>query len=89
MLQFIDTFPPMKKLASNGVGTLLRQLRTERKLSQLQVCKRGRLPQGTLSMVESGDSQPTLPTLLKICRGIGISLSELDDRMVQTAGHRK
>lgn len=58
-------------------GKVLKELRTQRRLSQAKLAEKARLDQRTVSMLERGESQPTLPTLYRLSGALEVSLMDL------------
>lgn len=58
------------------IGNRLRALRISRKLSQRELARRAGLRNSTISLVESGRSNPTIGALKRILDGIPIGLAE-------------
>ncbi|MDI3547345.1 MAG: HTH-type transcriptional regulator, repressor for puuD [Halanaerobiales bacterium] len=58
------------------IGERLKKLRNKRGFSQYQLSNRAGVSQSFLSSIEAGKKSPTVNTLEKICRGLGISLAE-------------
>lgn len=53
-------------------GRALKICRAALKLSQQHVAKRARITTSYLSLIESGKRSPSLPTLEKVCRAMGV-----------------
>jgi transcriptional regulator with XRE-family HTH domain len=64
------------KAASNIAKNLL-NLRKRKGLSQLQLAKASGATRGSIALLESGQSNPTLDVLLKISQGLNVSVDEL------------
>jgi transcriptional regulator with XRE-family HTH domain len=62
-----------------GVGTRLRQLRTQRQRTLADVSAETGISPSTLSRLESGTRRPTLELLLPLARAYGVTLDELVD----------
>ena len=62
-----------------GVGTRLRQLRTQRQRTLADVSAETGISTSTLSRLESGTRRPTLELLLPLARAYGVTLDELVD----------
>lgn len=58
------------------LGEILQHARRAKHLSQETVAARARLTREYISMVERNVNSPTVDTLLRICRAIGISASD-------------
>lgn len=62
-------------------GAALREQRTIRRLSQEELAFRAGMDRGYISLVELGQSSPTLDTLQKLCAALGLQCSVLILRM--------
>lgn len=58
-------------------GEWLKQQRESRNLEQKQVAELTNVDASTLSRIERQKTEPTVDTVLKICRGFGVSLTDL------------
>lgn len=58
------------------IGGRLRALRAARNLSQRELARRVGLPNSTISLIESGRSNPTIGALKRILGGLPIGLAE-------------
>lgn len=71
----------------------IKQMCRERKLSYYELAKRSEIPYSTLNTLLLKGTQPTLPTLRKLCAGLGISLqqffAEEEDFRVLTEGQKE
>ena len=59
-----------------SIGSRIRQLRTDRGLSQEQVALKAEITTAYLGMVERSQKNPTVMTVEKICHALGVSLVE-------------
>ena len=59
--------------------TLVRQKRQEKGISQNQLAKLAGISQPYMNQIETGVRNPTLPTLMKICDILDISLFGRED----------
>jgi transcriptional regulator with XRE-family HTH domain len=60
------------------IGTVLKSLRESKGLSQLELAKRSKVPQGYLSELEAGRKRnPGIETLRKIAKALGVPVAEL------------
>jgi len=66
------TDPTLAKL-----GERVRQLRLDRDLSLTDLAKRSKLVKGYISTLESGKGNPTALTLLKVAKGLGVTVGDL------------
>ena len=53
------------------------ELRKKRKLTQTQLAQRSGIPRSTLTLIESGISNPTLHNLIKLSEGLSVPIEEL------------
>jgi transcriptional regulator with XRE-family HTH domain len=60
-----------------AIGDHIRDLRWEARLKQVELARRAGIAQNTLSQIELGHQVPSVSTLEKIARGLGVDLSEL------------
>lgn len=58
------------------LGARLRFVRTARNLSQRELAKRTGVTNSTISLIESGDMNPSVGTLKRILDGIPVTLGE-------------
>ena len=65
------------------VGARICQLRKAYHVSQYALWKRSGVAQAALSQYESGRKVPSVDTLEKICRGLGISLADFFAENIQ------
>lgn len=61
----------------NTFGKALRKLREERAFSQAKLAELTGLDQTTISLLERGERQPTLPTLYKLADALGTTIEDL------------
>ncbi len=59
------------------IGTRIRQVRTDQSLSLDALARQAGVSRAMLSRVERGESSPTAQLLVRICGGLGITLSAL------------
>ncbi|MFO0451380.1 MAG: helix-turn-helix domain-containing protein [Pseudomonadota bacterium] len=84
--------PPMHALSKAG-GTRLTELRTARRLSQLELAFRAGVSQRHLSCIETGRAQPSREMLLALLEALGATLVERNDALLAAGyapvyGHR-
>lgn len=68
---------------SRRFGRYLRELRTARKLTQVELARTCRLAADSVSRIESGRFSPSLDTLVKLSKGLRIDLDGLFSGFVQ------
>lgn len=66
------------------LALLLRQIRLDASLTQLQVAEKIRQTQSYVSKYESGEQRLDLIELETVCEAVGISLSELVRRYLES-----
>jgi transcriptional regulator with XRE-family HTH domain len=59
------------------VGARIRQQRETRKLSQTALAAKARIGRITLIRIETGTQDPTLTTLARLARALGVRLRDL------------
>ncbi|HPC83429.1 MAG TPA: XRE family transcriptional regulator [Thermoanaerobaculaceae bacterium] len=64
-------------MGTDDLARLLRQLRTERGLSQVALAGRAGLSRNFVAQIERGESLPTVATLARLASALGITSSEL------------
>jgi transcriptional regulator with XRE-family HTH domain len=70
-------------------GTLLKELREERGLSQSQLALESELDQTFVSLLERGRRQPTLITLFALCDALKVEPDTVVSRLVAARKNRK
>ncbi|MCG6929404.1 MAG: XRE family transcriptional regulator [Desulfofustis sp.] len=63
-----------------NIGTLLRSRRKERKLTLKNVAEKASISEGFLSQVENDVNSPSVETLVRICKAIGVDAGDLISR---------
>lgn len=61
----------------NTIGSNLRRLRTQRRLSLAELAARSRVAKATLANLEQGRGNPTIETLWALALGLGVAFSDL------------
>ena len=61
------------------IGLKIKLLRIERKISQQDLAAACNFEKSNLARIESGRTNPTIATLLKICQVLDVSISQLFD----------
>ncbi|MBF0625001.1 MAG: helix-turn-helix transcriptional regulator [Magnetococcales bacterium] len=64
-------------MISNLVGTRIRALRSQRRLTQQQLADLAGIPRATLATAERDDANPSLAVAFKIANALGVVLDEL------------
>ncbi len=62
------------------IGKNIKKIRMQKGLSQQQLAQKSGISQSFLSALENGKKSPTVDSLNKICRSLGISLAEFFSR---------
>jgi XRE family transcriptional regulator, regulator of sulfur utilization len=66
------------RMSPRKIGAVLKRLRAQKKLSQLQLADRAGVPQGYISELEAGKKKnPGIETLRKLARALGKDLKDL------------
>jgi len=60
------------------VGSRIKKKRKEKKLTQVELAKRSGLPQSHICRLEAGVHSPSMKTLEKIARALGVAVGDLD-----------
>ncbi|ABK43350.1 transcriptional regulator, XRE family [Magnetococcus marinus MC-1] len=64
-------------MVNNLAGMRIRQLRSQRKLTQQALADMAEIPRATLATVEKDDANPSLAVVYKIARALGLSIDQL------------
>ena len=78
-VQSIDTLAPA---VASHVGTLLREWRTTRRLSQLELALEANVSPRHLSCVETGKAQPSRDMIARLADALGMPLRERNALLV-------
>lgn len=71
-------------------GAALRRLRLAAGMSQEQLGLEAGVQRNFISLIETGQNQPTISTIVKLARALGLKASELvAEAEVETGGRRK
>ena len=54
----------------------VKQLRTSRGLTKIELSRRSGLSRSEITLIESGQRQPRLSTLTKLAKGLGVSIKK-------------
>jgi transcriptional regulator with XRE-family HTH domain len=68
----VDINNPAKKLGEN-----IRKIRLANDMTQGDLCRKLKLDRAYMSNVESGKKNPTLSTITKLAKALGVSVGEL------------
>ncbi len=60
-----------------GLGTRIKQIRAEKKISQVELAHLCAIEKASMSRLESGRTNPTIITLRKISKALDVHISEL------------
>lgn len=72
---------PPSGTSQAALGSALRELREEKKLTQEALAQRASVGVRVVSGLERGDGNPTWATLMAILAGMDVNLSELAQKM--------
>ena len=65
------------KNEAQKLGQNLKRIRTEKGISQGDIVKTLGMPKSFISNIENGKTNPTLSTITKLAKAIGVSVGEL------------
>ena len=65
------------KNESEKLGSNLKRIRTQKGISQGDIGRELKVSRGFISTIENGKTNPTLSTISKLAKALGISSSEL------------
>ena len=65
------------KSESEKLGQNLKRIRTEKGISQNKIARTLGIDRAFISNIENGKTNPTLATIAKIAKAIGVSVGEL------------
>ncbi len=71
--------PPEEKEFIQKLGRRIVALRKEKKMKQIDLATRINIEDSALRRIESGRTNPTIKTLLRIAEGLGVSIIILID----------
>jgi DNA-binding XRE family transcriptional regulator len=77
---------PARVEAFDGLGPVLRELRVERGLTQVELAERSGVSKSMLSLYESAKQRPQLDTLERLLDSLEVGLGELAARLDQHRG---
>lgn len=64
---------------NNEIPQRIRDLTSDRKITINELAKRSRLTQSTINSIINENKNPTLKTIVKICNGLNISVTDFFD----------
>ena len=62
---------------SKKLGANLKRIRMEKGMSQADLCRELEVDKGYMSNIESGNQNPTLSTLTRLAKALGVSIEDL------------
>ena len=65
------------KNESEKLGSNLKRIRTEKGISQGDIGRELKVSRGFISTIENGKTNPTLSTIIKLAKALGVSINEL------------
>ncbi len=69
----------MDKSLSYRVGQRIKEIRTEKNISQQDLASKCNFEKSNMSRLEAGRTDPKLSTLKKVASGLGVEINELFD----------
>ncbi|MFA6552753.1 MAG: helix-turn-helix transcriptional regulator [Candidatus Paceibacterota bacterium] len=67
----------MSEIVSKKLGENMRRIREEKKMSQGDICRALDFDRSHVSNIENGKQNPTLDTIEKIAKALGVTVSQL------------
>ncbi len=64
-------------MLKKAIGSVIRELRTEKSLSQESLAEKSELDRVFISYLENGHRQPTISTIFKLSSGLGVKPEEI------------
>lgn len=74
MMTSLEKMNRTEKNAFNAIISTIIATRKERKISQYRLAEMCKLPQATISRLESFNTEPKLSTIIKICNALEIKI---------------
>lgn len=62
---------------STKLGLNLKRIRTKKSISQGDIARELEVSRGFISTIENGKTNPTLATIAKLAKAVGVSVGEL------------
>jgi transcriptional regulator with XRE-family HTH domain len=63
--------------SARKLGMNIKRIRLTKKMSQGDICRELGIDRSYMSNIESGNKNPTLSSIIKIAKTLGVSVSEL------------
>lgn len=63
--------------SARKLGENVRRIREEKGMTQVELCRKLEVDRAYMSNIENGKKNPTLATIEKIAKALGVSLDEL------------
>jgi len=76
-LQYTGVYTEIMKSDSVKLGKNLKSIRTKKNISQGQIARILKVGRSFITNIENGKTNPTLDTIAKIAKAIGVSVGEL------------
>ncbi len=67
----------MDTKALNNLGQIIREKREEKGLTQIEVAEKAQLDRNYIGMVERGERNPSYLSLIKIAKGLDMTVDQL------------
>jgi DNA-binding XRE family transcriptional regulator len=74
----VEETPNRLQRRMDHVGSTIKRKREEKKLTQMELAKLSGLPQSHICRLEAGVHSPSMKTLEKIARALGVAVGDLD-----------
>ena len=76
-MQYTGVYTEIMKSDSVKLGKNLKSIRTKKNISQGQIARILKVGRSFITNIENGKTNPTLDTIAKIAKAIGVSVGEL------------
>ena len=76
-MQYTGVYTEAMKSDSVKLGKNLKQIRTKKNISQGKIARTLKVGRSFITNIENGKTNPTLDTIAKIAKAIGVSVGEL------------
>jgi len=70
---------PTEQMLNLDIGSKLKEIRSSKNISQKELARKINLTSGFISQIEKDQIIPSIPTLIQICKVLGIKIGEIID----------
>jgi transcriptional regulator with XRE-family HTH domain len=79
--------PPNIVILKNAFRQILLEERSRHGLTQIELAKKSGLTRQCISLMESGQGSPTIFSLLRLAKGLGMSITDFMSLLASKAKH--